>query len=93
MPAPGGHPASLAKNFWIPAFTGMTDLQERTPRTLSYSLFVVNPITIAAKSRSHKIKVMCGETICGSGFQPRNHDRRQDHERCLYRYIDPDTGV
>ena len=31
MPAPGGHPASLAKNFWIPAFAGMTGLHEETP--------------------------------------------------------------
>jgi hypothetical protein len=29
MPAPGGHPASLVKNFWIPAFAAMTGLQEK----------------------------------------------------------------
>ena len=28
-PAPGGHPASFAKKIWIPAFAGMTGLQEK----------------------------------------------------------------
>ena len=30
MPAPGGHPASFAKKIWIPAFGGMTGLQENS---------------------------------------------------------------
>jgi hypothetical protein len=33
MPALGGHPGSLAKNFWIPAFAGMTGLQEKNSTT------------------------------------------------------------
>jgi hypothetical protein len=29
MPAPSGHPAFSVKDFWIPAFAGMTNLERK----------------------------------------------------------------